>query len=98
MYDMVLSVQFWVAVLLAAMLKLRASPRLTFWASVVTVIVGFLSALVFTAPVLDVLQLDGDTYVPAVAALVALSTEHLARQVLDARLIDLLKIWRGGKE
>lgn len=95
MRDLIISVEFWAAMALAAFIKLRASPKLTFVGAAVTIVTAVLAALVFTKPLLAWLELSGDIYIAAVAALVALSAEHLARQVLDLKLIDLIKAWRG---
>lgn len=95
MMDLIRSVEFWVAMVLAAMIKLRASPTITASGAFCTVSAAVAAALVFTQPILDRLSLDGETYAAGVAALVALTAEHLARQVLDLRLVDLIKAWRG---
>lgn len=96
MKDLLLSIEFWVAMAAAALLKLRASPRITVFGSIVTITTAVLSALIFTRPVLEWLKLDGEIHTAAVAALVALSAEHIARQLLELKVLDLLKAWRGG--
>lgn len=95
MRDLFFQIEFWVAMVLAALIKLSSSPKLTFGGAVVTVVTAVLAALVFTEPLITWLELSGDIYVAAVAALVALSAEHLARQVLDMRITDIIKAWRG---
>jgi hypothetical protein len=95
MRDLIFSVEFWAAMALAAFIKLRASPRLTVVGAAVTVVTAVLAALVFTLPLLDWLDLSGDIYVAAVAALVALSAEHIARQIMDMKIIELIRAWRG---
>lgn len=95
MRDLILSIEFWAAMALAAFIKLRASPRLTVWSAVITVVTAVLAALVFTLPLLDWLDLSGDIYIAAVAALVALSAEHIARQIIDTKLVELIRAWRG---
>ena len=79
----------------ASLIKVRASPKLTFVNSVTTIAAAVSSALLFTLPLLDFLELSGDVYVAAIAALVALSAEHIARQLLDMKIIELIKAWRG---
>jgi hypothetical protein len=96
MRDLLFSVEFWVAMALAALIKLRASPRITAFSAFVTVLVGVLAALVLTDPVLEFLGLAGGSYTHAVAALVALSCEHIARQILELRIVELIRAWRGG--
>jgi len=95
MSDLIQSIEFWVAMIAASLIKVRASPRITFWGAVITVFCAVTSALVFTMPLMDWLELTGDIHVAAVAALVALSAEHFARQILDLKLIELIRAWRG---
>ena len=97
MRELLISVEFWAAMALAAFIKLRASPKITIWAAMTTIITAVLSALVFTKPLMAYLELTGDLYVAAVAALVALSAEHVARQVLDMDIKELIRAWRGDK-
>lgn len=95
MRELLISVEFWLAMAAAAFIKLRASPKLSVGGAIATVVTAVLSALVFTRPLLDYLELSGDVYVAAVAALVALSAEHLARQILDMKLTEIIRAWRG---
>lgn len=95
MKDLLTSVEFWLAMLFASAIKLRASPTISLPSALITIGAAVASALIFTAPILDWLSLDGETYAAAVAALVALTAEHLSRQVLTLRLVDLLRAWRG---
>lgn len=95
MRDLLISVEFWVAVTLATVVKLRASRNMSRWMVIVTILTATGSALVFTKPVLNWLDLDGETYTAGVAALVALTAEHLMRQLLEIRIVDLLKAWKG---
>lgn len=81
---------------LASMLKLRASPRITPFGAVFTIAVAVLSALVFTRPVMQWLNISQEPYnIAAVAALIALSGEHIARQLMELKIVDLLRAWRG---
>ncbi len=95
MKDLILQIEFWVAMALAVAIKLRASPNLSPATSVLTVLIAIGSALVLTQPIMAHFNLNGETHTAAVAALTAVSTEHLARQVLTVSLVDLLKAWRG---
>lgn len=95
MRDLFTSLEFWVAVAFAVILKLRTSENLTIWGALVTTTTGVGSALVFTHPAADYLSLDVATYSPAIAALIALTFEHLARHMLRLSPLDLLKAWRG---
>ena len=97
MHELIRSLEFWVAVALASIIKLRASPSLNFVGALSTVIVSVLAALVFTPPVLDRFGLSGEIYTAATGALVALTAEHLARQMLMANILEIIKAWRGGK-
>lgn len=98
MSDLWASVEFWMAMLAASLIKLRASHKLTFWGSVLTIVTAVAAALVFTVPLINYLELTGDVYRNAVAALVALSAEHVARQVMDVKLSDIIRLWRGKGE
>lgn len=82
--------------LLAAFIKVRISAQTSFLKAAAGVVTGVLCALVFTRPVLDHLDLDPAVWAPAVAALVAITFEHLVRQLLDLTLLDAIKTWRGG--
>lgn len=95
MFDLVRSVEFWVAMIFAVFVKVRASKKITVLGAAFTIATAVLSALVFTGPLLDWLDLSGETYVAAVAALVALSAEHIARQLMETRVVDLIRAWRG---
>lgn len=96
MKDLLTSIEFWIAMSFASVIKIKASPRLTLIGSLITIAAAVSSALIFTLPLLDFFELTGDMYVAAVAALVALSAEHIARQVLDLKIVELIKAWRGN--
>ena len=97
MNDLILDPAFWIATLVAVVVKIRASPRAGFINACITTLVAVGSALVFTNPVLRYLELSPDDYAPAVAALVALTAEHLARQIVGIRIVDLIAAWRGKR-
>jgi hypothetical protein len=53
---------------------------------------------VFTEPLRDWLELDGEVYTYAVCALIALTGEHIARQVLSPGIEDAVRLLRGNKK
>lgn len=93
MLDLIRNFEFWVAMTFAILIKLRASPTITVVGSVVTTIAAIAGALVFTDPVISYLELGTQFRVP-VAALLALTSEHLARMVLNTSVADIINIWR----
>lgn len=95
MSDLLGRVEFWVAMVFAVLVKLRASPTLTRGAAVTTTISAVAGALIFTGPMTAYLGLDATTMQFAVAALVALTCEHVARLVLNLTPKDVLDLWRG---
>lgn len=95
MKDLLLAPQFWVAMILAVLVKHRASPTLSLSQSIITTLIAVGSAILFTAPVSEHLGLDRGQWQFAVAALIAMTFEHFARQVLDTTLVDLIRAWRG---
>lgn len=97
MKELLISVEFWVAMFLAVVLKLGSSPKISSRSAAIASATAVASALIFTQPIVDMLELSSETYTYAVAALVALSAEHVARQILTLSLSDLVAIWRGKK-
>lgn len=95
MRDLFTSLEFWVAVAVAVILKLRTSENLTIFGALITTVTGVGSALVFTHPAAAYLSLDTATYGPAIAALIALTFEHIARHILRLSPTDIIKAWRG---
>ena len=94
MNDLFLRIDFWIEVALACLIKVKASPRLGIINAILTIAIAIGAALVLTGPVLEWRSLSS-SWAPAVAALVALTFEHAARQVLDMKLLDIIKAWRG---
>lgn len=94
MKELLTSIEFWVAVAFATLVKLKASKNMSKWAVLTTVLTATGAALVFTKPVLHWLNLEGETYTAGVAAIVALTAEHLMRQLLELRLDDIFTNWR----
>ena len=97
MGDLIQRVEFWVAMGFAVIVKVSSSPSINPWRAAASIFVAITSALVGTWPLVDWLQLDPEIYAPFIAALVALTSEHLSRQVLRTNLTDLLAAWRGKK-
>ncbi len=95
MKDLIFSVEFWVAMAVAVALKLRSSPSISIGAAAITTITAVGAALVFTHPIETYLRLPDRSYTAAIAALVALSAEHVARQALNLNLTELIRAWRG---
>lgn len=95
-------VSFWIAVIGATGVKLATSPQRSLLAVASMVFIAVFSAYVFTDPVIAWLGMDADTYKSAIAALVALSGEGVARLVITVandpkKGIDLLKRWKGSE-
>ncbi len=93
---------FWVAAFGAALVKLWTSPYHSPLRAIVTVAAAVFFAYFFTDAALHRLDLDADVYRNPVAALLALTGEGLARLALQglqdpARLVEILKLWKGGK-
>jgi len=89
------SVEFWIAVAVAVVVKLRTSDRLTLSQAAATTIVAVGSAYVAADWVAFRINLS----VPVAAALVALLAESLMRKALifanDPRaMIEIVKEWR----
>lgn len=97
MLDLVQRLEFWVAMGFAVIVKMSSSPSISPWRAAASIVIALTSALIGTWPIIDWLQLDPEVYAPFVAALVALTSEHLARQLLRTNLTDLLAAWKGKK-
>lgn len=97
MKDFWSSGEFWLALAVAVVIKLRWSERLHWYSALLTIFVAVGSAFVLTNPFLDWRNLDAETYGPAVGALIALTAEHAARKLLTMKIEDWLKLLRGGK-
>ncbi len=94
MTELVQRIEFWVAMVFAVLIKLRASPQLTRTSAVLTTVAAVMGALIFTDPVNLWLGL-GEGFRYAVAALVALTCGHVARMLMALTVKDLLALWRG---
>lgn len=88
-------IEFWIAVSIAILVKVKSSDRLTFWQVTTTIFVALGAAYVasdFTAERLAIPE-------PMAAALVALTAEAVMRWVIifanePQKAIRLLKEWR----
>lgn len=88
-------IEFWIAVAVAILVKIRTSEKLTFWQGITTVLVAIGAAYVASESVAEAM---GTTEAIA-AALVALSAEGVMRWILIAvnnpkEAIALFKEWR----
>lgn len=95
-------IAFWFAAFGSAMLKILLSPWMGFWKGTISVVAALFCAIVFTAPVLDYLNMDPETYKAALAALIALTGEGIVRWLLQiatepGKLAAMIKSLRGEK-
>lgn len=86
------SVESWLAVAVAVLVKLSTSGRMTIKQTLVSVLVAVGSAYLFTEPLAERSSVDPIL----VAAVVALTSEGVMRAVLLA-LEDPIKTWRQWK-
>ena len=90
------SVKFWIAVGAAILLKLATMRELSLWRACVTVTSALMFAVFFTTPMMDWWGLAPSTYEPAVAAVMALFGEHVARLILQSdSLASIVAALRG---
>ena len=94
------SVEFWLVVAAAVIIRLLASEKHTLFSAVLSVFNAVFAAVVFTVSVLDWLRLDPDTYQLPVAALLALTGQGLTKMLINytdspQRLLEFIKSWRG---
>lgn len=87
--------EFWAAMVFVVLVKYRAQPTIGFLGSALGAVIAVLGAMVFTGAAVDVLGFEGENWTFAVAGLVALTCEHIARMLLDVTPSDLIKWWRG---
>lgn len=99
MADMVKRIEFWLALVIVLAIKLTSQDKTTPRQKLLTVGIAVGSAILFTESVLDFLTLDKGIYEVPVSALIALSSEHLARQILNTSFVDAIRAFRGtGKK
>lgn len=91
------TLEFWLAVAFASLVKLTSGPLPGWRVSIVSVTTAFLAASLFTGPVVEWLDFREFDATAPVAALVALTGEHLARQIMGLKIMEVLKAWRGTK-
>lgn len=95
MSDIVKRVEFWIALVIVLAIKLTSSSETTPRQKVLTVFIAIGSAVLFTDSVVHYLKLDASVYEVLVSAIIALTAEHLARQVLGTSLTDIIRAIRG---
>lgn len=93
---MLKTIEFWVAVLVAVVVKIKSSQRLGPWQVVTTIAVAVGAAWVgsgFVAHKLDIPE-------PVSAALIALTAEGLMRWVLIAleNPAEVIRLWREWRK
>lgn len=95
MLDLVHKIEFWVAMIVASILKFKASPPMTFLGAALTVAAGLGSAMICTGPIVQYLDVQIEEFEYVVAAMVFLTAEHGSRAILSLDISDLIKIYRG---
>ena len=89
--------QFWLVVLMAALIKVMTSAALTWWKGITTVLFAVFSAWVFTEPALHLLSLDPEVYKTSIAAVMALAGEGFMRWIVQTTPDKIIQLWRGKK-
>ena len=90
------SPEFWIAVAIAILVKMRTSSKLSFLQTVYTIVVALGAAYIAT----EWVSFRTGIPEPITAGLIALTAEGLMRKALcvvenPKEAIDLLKMWRG---
>jgi len=93
-------ITFWVAVAIATFIKVAGSVRKSIFLTFVMVMSAIFFAWVFTKPMLDWLDLNGETYTIPVAVLIAFTGESILRFALalledHTRVVEIINAWRG---
>lgn len=93
---------FWIAAVGATIVKLFTAPYAGILQAFITVFAAIFSAYFLTEPAMDLLGLDSDVYITAMAALMALTGEGIMRWLIGAsndptKVFDVIRQWRGGK-
>jgi hypothetical protein len=88
---------FWVALVVAAMIRVATSPFHSIWRAVIMVVTSVFIAWAFADAAVDLLKLDKTP----VGALLALTADGVVRLVFawlqdPAKLVDLWRRFRGG--
>lgn len=89
-------IEFWIAVLVAVIIKLKTSEAKSFVSALVTILVSIGAAYAFTEPLAAMLGYSETL----LAALVTLTSESLMRWVLKLvnnpdQLKEWIQVWRG---
>jgi len=87
--------EFWLAALGAALLKVITSPKHSITRSATTIAAAVFCAWAFTDAVLVYLELDPESYTIATAALIALTGENVTRWVMDLSPEKIIALWKG---
>lgn len=92
---------FWVALIVATVIRVFTSPVHSLWRAGLLVLTSVFTAWVATDPILDILHLDPAIYKAAVGAVVALTADGIVRFLIEtarnpSTLIDLWKKFRGS--
>lgn len=95
MLALIKTVEFWLAMLVASVLKFRASPPQSRKSAVSSIFAGVGAAAIFTGPIAAYVGVTDPEFSYAVAALVFLTAEHVTRAVLALSVADIVKIYRG---
>ena len=95
------NLQFWFAIIGSGILRLVLSPWAGWIRSLASFATAVFIAVIFTDPTLAYLNLNPDTYKAAVAALLTLTGEGVARFGLGIvanpqKLVEWIRLWRGG--
>ncbi len=75
-------IEIWAAVLVAVVVKLQTSNRLTLIGTISTVIVAVISSLTLHQPVTDMMGWETDAHV-IVAVIIALTAENLMKAIVE---------------
>lgn len=87
---------FWLAIAGAILLKMMTTKTFSLTQLIVTAFSAVFFAVIFTHPILAWTGWPPGVYEPAVAAVLALFGEHIARLILQSESIaDLIRAWKG---
>jgi hypothetical protein len=95
MIQLIQRVEFWIAMGFALVVKLKASSEISRLQAASTIVVAICGALVFTEPACLYFGFTSDSVKYAMAALVGLTCEHVARMLLTLTISDVVALWKG---
>lgn len=98
MNDLITKTEFWVAMVVAAILKFKASPPMSPLGAASTIVAGVGSAVIFTPLVADWFSFNSEGSRYAIAGLVMLTAEHFSRILLSITTTDLFGVISGKKK